>query len=358
VARLSSKVNTVKNLQTETTQPSKQRGYQYWILRVVILLGLLLLFYYGYCWGLWGRHSLLMQYLFQCSCPPASEEARYPEQIDVIVTACQHISSRLSPSGRLLFVSEKKNGSTTDYLLNLQTMQETYVTNLPYPSFLTDDLWFVESGLEDNIIDRTTGRQYPIQPFVNWQEDAYINGEPNLELLVRALRQAEHIFFTQRNNDTVVVLMSNFLTNPDQSFTFNRSNIPSGNFNNGVEQFLQENNITYQTIPEDFRDESVSPDGKFVARADGIYVIETDQKIVDSYSIGGFFHPFSGKYFEVRGWTYDSSSAIYSKFLNPCLMEMGMLDGVGCFYEVPQPVIKLKVPREYLLTAKTPCCDK
>jgi hypothetical protein len=307
------------------------------------------LVYYGYCWGVWGRSSLLLQYLFQCSCPPASEEARYPDEVDVIVPACSYVSSRLSPSGRLFLVSEKKNGIATEYLLDMQTLEKNTITNQPYPTFLTDDLWFVESGLEDTIIDRITGREYPIRSFAFWREDAYINGEPNLELLVATLRTADHVFFTQRNNDTVVVLMPDFLTSSEQSFTFNRSNISTGNFNERIEQFLRENNITYQTIPEDFLNEAVSPDGRLVARADGIYLIETGQRIVAGYSIGGFFHPLSGKYLEVRGWTNDGTGVIYSKFLSPCIIEMGMLDGVACFYEVPQPALKLKVPEKHLL---------
>ena len=353
-AKLTTEMRAMKTPQTQIDHSSKPRGYRYWLIRIVLSLGLPFLLYYGYCWGLWGRHSLLLQYLFQCNCPPASEEARYPQRVDVIVPACSYVSSRLSPSGRLFLVSEKKNGITIEYLLDMQTMEKDNITNQPYPTFLTDDLWFVESGLEDTIIDRITGRKYSIQSFGFWREDAYVNGEPNLELLVAALRKADHVFFTQRNNDTVVVLMPNFPTGSEQSFTFNRSNVPIGNFDERIEQFLRENNITYQTIPEDFLDEAVSPDGRFVARTSGIYLIETGQRIVAGYSIGGFFHPFSGKYLEVRGWINDSTGVIYSKFRNPCLIEMVMFGSLACFYEVPQPVLKLKIPEKYLLHQEIP----
>ena len=72
----------------------------------VILLALSLL-YFGYCWGWWGRSSLFLQYLFQCNCPETSEEARYSSQVDVIVSACSHVNSRLLPSGDLLYVQEE-----------------------------------------------------------------------------------------------------------------------------------------------------------------------------------------------------------------------------------------------------------
>lgn len=109
---------------TSANRISVQRRYYFWLgvfSRLGLLIALPLLLYYGYCWGLWGRNSLLLQYLFQCSCPPASEEARYPNEVDVIVSACPQARVRLSPSGHLLHVSEEKSGSVTAYLLNLHT---------------------------------------------------------------------------------------------------------------------------------------------------------------------------------------------------------------------------------------------
>lgn len=93
-----------ETLKTETGYTSKPRGYRFWLSCFTLLLGLPLLLYYGYCWGLWGRSSLLLQYLFQCSCPSASEEARYPEQVDVVVPACRYVTTRLLPGGRFLYI--------------------------------------------------------------------------------------------------------------------------------------------------------------------------------------------------------------------------------------------------------------
>ena len=152
----------MKTLQAETHSTTKRRGFRFWISRFALVFGLGVLFYYGYCFGLWGRSSLLLQYLFQCSCPVTSEEARYPKQVDVIVPACRPARARLSPSGRFLYVREDKSGITTAYLLDLQTMKRIDVTNQLFSSFLTDELWFVESGLEYYITDPTTGMQYPI----------------------------------------------------------------------------------------------------------------------------------------------------------------------------------------------------
>jgi hypothetical protein len=350
------KLNTVKTSQTETPYISKQRRNRIWLARLAILIGFGFLLYFGYCWGLWGRKSLLLQYLFQCGCPAASEEARYPKLVDVIIPACRNVDvvSRLSPSGRFLYIREEDQGLASAYFLDLQSMERIEVTDQPFSSFLTDDLWFVESGLEDEIIDRITGRQYPIQPFRHWRENAYINGEPNLELLISGLHQAEQVFLTP-NYSTVVVLMPHFLNNPEQNFTFSLFDFP-GWSSTRVEQFLRENQVNYQTVLANFPGEVLSPNGKFIARGDGIYLIETDQKIVEGYSSSRIYRPYSRKYFEVRGWTLDSTGVVYTKFLNPCLVETNffMMDDTGCFYEVLQPVLKLNIPKKYLMPAQTP----
>jgi hypothetical protein len=345
-------MNTTNSSQVETDHPLKQRGYRFWLGCFVLLVGMPFLLYYGYCWGWWGRQSLLLQYLFQCNCPPASEETRYPDEVDVIVSACPQARARLAPSGRLLYVNEEKSGIATTYLLNLQTMERIDVTNQPFPSFLTDDLWFVESGIDDYIIDRITGMRYPIQRFVYSRPDAEINGETNLTLLVESLRQAKHVFLIGASQDTVIALTSDFRTDPERNFLTNQFDIPDFN----MEQFLRENNIVYQTVLPDFPDEAVSQDRGFVARADGIYVAKTGQKIVEGYSTSRFYRAYSRKYFAVRGWIYDNSGVIYSKFLNPCLIETNffILDAPGCFIEVSQPVLLLKVPEEYLLPTESP----
>ena len=333
-------VNTMKTLQSETKKTFRRRGYRFWLSCFTLLLGLPLLLYYGYCWGLWGRSSLLLQYLFQCNCPVASEQARYPRSVEVIVPACHQSYVELSPSGRLLKVGEEKLGFASTYLLDLQTMQK--VPTQSFSSFLTDDLWFVEKGLEDYILDRTTRKQYPITIFRLWHNNAYVNGSLNLELLVSALHRAEQVFLTP-NYSTVVVLMPDFFTKPEQGFTFDRSDFPEGD-SNRVEQFLQINNITYQTVPTSFPVEALSPDGRFVARVDGIYLIETNKKIARGYSLS------------VRGWTYDGRGVIYSHALGRCLIQIGFpfTDDTGCFRRVPQPVLKLKVPKEYLSPTQTP----
>ena len=330
--------------QTKPTYPSKQRRHRFWISRIVLLLGLPLLLYYAYCWGFWGRNSLLLQLLFQCGCPVSNNESRYPDKVDVVVPACRHNEVILSPSGRLLYVNRNIIWNDVSYLWNLQTDERISYT-IPNGSnyFLTDDLIFHEG--DEYILDRVTGKQYPIQEFAYWHSDTYMNGEINLSVLAEFLRNAKDVFLI--NDDAVVALAQDFKVHPELNFFIHRATFP-GREANRAEKFLQQNNIAYAYIPDRYSHEAISPNGKFVARPDGIYLVETDQKIVEGFSATGDYRSYSGRYFMVIGWIYDGSGVIYSKIGNICLIEINFFEGAGCFIKVSQPVLKLKVPQEYL----------
>lgn len=328
-------------MQAKSTNSSKQRKLPDWIGCSALFLGvplLALLLYSSYCWGIWGRSSLLLQYYFQCKCPAESEKERYPKEAEILFSACRSHSVVLSPSGRFLLVHEGSSGLLT-YLLDLETMQKTSAE--PVSSFLSDEIAFIEDGLVDKIIDFSTGRHYPIRTFRYVQQDAYSNGELKPEVLIETLQRADEIFLTN-SYDTVIVLMSDFTANMDESFTFDISDIP-GSDPGKVEQFLTVNNIKYEAILESYPGEVVSPDGKFIARDDGIYLTQTNQQIVEGAA-----------WLLVRGWTSDGSSVIYtSDIFGPCLLRLAlpMGDGSWCEKSVPQPVLRLKVPEQYLSSA-------
>jgi len=327
------------------TKLTPRRRY-FWVVFLVLLIGLPPLSYYGYCWGLWGRGSLLLQYLFQCKCPAASEQARYPKQVEVLISACKNVSTTLSPSGRLLAVYEDE----TVHLLDLQN-NENIPLHLPEKSgiqFLTDDLLFISSyGGDEYIYDRTFNVKYPIRSFMSLEPKAYSYGEVNTELLFKALLRIEKVYLIDNAYPPVIALSSDFRIHPEHSFTFHYSALPGDNADL-VEQFVDQNNIAFYHIPSAFPDEAISPDGRFVARLEGIYLVETNQKIVTS----NFVDAFGLHYLSVRGWAYDGTGVIYSAFSNPCLIDLGV--DFGCYYEVPQPVVKLKLPEKYLSSQTTP----
>ena len=331
----------MSTVQTRTNSTPRYRGYRFGMGCLAILLVSPVLLYYGYCWGLWGRNSLLLQYLFQCNCPVASEEARYPKQVDVIIPACRYENTRLLPSGRFLYVREKRFWLTSTYLLDLQTNKKITIA-LPKGSFyfLTDNLLYVSSG-EGYILDWTNEKQYPIRKFVYLHPEASVDGNINLRLLAEALHEAKYVFLID-DNDTVIALASDFPASSEHSFVTGWFDIP-GLDTDRVKRFLSENSILYQSIPASFPSEALSLNGRFIAFHDGIYLVETNQKIVDAYPS------------RLRGWMYDSRGVIYSS-RGPCLIQtnFGILDDSVCFFEVSQPVIKLKVPEEYLSSTETP----
>lgn len=315
-----------------STDSFKQRRLRGWIGCFTLLVGLPPLLYFGYCWGLWGRSSLLLQHYFQCKCPPASEQTRIPKEAELLFSACHPATVGLSPSGRFLLVREGPSRNIT-YLLNLETAQRTPIPAVT--SLLTDEIAFTQEG-GDAILELFTGNRYPIQTFRYWQTDAYINNKPNLDLLADTLRKAHEIYLTE-NLGTTIVLMSEFPTHMEQNFTFDDLDLP-GVDSEQVEQFLILNNIEYTALPKRFPEEVVSPDKRFIARDDGIYLAETNQKIVQG-----------ARRLSVRGWVSDGSGAIYTSYGQPCLLWLAipMGDDPWCEIRVPQPVLKLKVPEEY-----------
>jgi hypothetical protein len=219
-------------------------------------------------------------------------------------------------------------------------MQKTGITDRPFTSFLTDELWYVESGLESYIIDSTIGEQYLIERFRYSHPDGEINNNTNLTLLAESLRQADHVFLTGVSTDTVIALADDFRTFPDHNFTVKRFDVPDFN----MQQFLHENNIAYQMILPSLPHEAVSFNGKYIARDDGIYLVSTNQLIAEA--------PPS----LLRGWTHDSTGAIYDAPVGRCLLQIGFpfADDTGCAVSVPQPVILLNVPEQYLSPTQTP----
>ena len=306
----------------------------------------------GYCWGWWGRQSLLLQYLFQCECPAASTHARYPIEVDVVIPGCIKTGVILSPGGRLLYVREQKKEHVSTYLLDLKTKEKTsfVLSDTSGFSFLTDDLLYIWlSYLEDMyILDRATGEQYPVYRFTSLYPNANENGYANLSLLARELQKAKYVFLIQQDR-TVVALGSDFPASSSQNFLTGSFDIP-GSEPNKVEQFLRSNHIVYQTVrPLYSPEEAISPNGRFIARYDGIYLAATNQKIVEGYQFSWYYHSYGGQHLSLRGWKYDSSGAIYAQSFGPCVLETPGLDAPGCIWEVPQPVILLKVPEQYLV---------
>ncbi len=317
-------------------------------LSVLVFSGGTFLLYYGYCWGWWGRSNLLLQFIFQCKCPLSSNEFRYADYIDVILPACEYDNILISPNGKLLYVENNKES----YFWNLQTGEKKLHT-IPEGSryFLTDELLFLRldhnNGIEggEYILNLTTGVQYPIQRFSKFYPDAYNNGKVNIEILAQKLKVKEQIYLV---NDVIIALDTNISS--ENNFLTGWFDIPSDQ----IENFLLTYEISFIQIYvyPDYISEYKSPNGRFFIREeDGIYLIETNEKIVDE-NLMVKNDSYYGWDFSFYGWLYDSSGVFYAVPFGHgrCLLSFWLpgMDGSECLIEVPQPVLKLKVPQEYL----------
>jgi hypothetical protein len=157
-------------------------------------------------------------------------------------------------------------------------------------------------------------------------------------MLAIALKESQYVFFDEYHG-TLIVLAQDYRTRPEHNFFLSRFEFP-GKDRDLMKQFLRKNSIVYQTINNDFPGEVLSPDKRFVARDDGIYLVENNKLIVP-----GIYRLL------VRGWISDGTAAIYtSHSFQPCLLRLSIPivgDDSWCEIRVPQPVIELKVPEEY-----------
>lgn len=337
----------------------KNRFRMGYFLIVVIAL---FLYYEYYCIGLWGKKSVFLQYFLQCGCPAFTEEWRYPVQVDIVIPACRATGARISPSGRFVLAFKRvgDGGNMPAYLVDTKEKVETPL-ELPYSDiyFLSDNLLYIfvwygygnEGG--EHIYDISTQTIYPIQRFKDFRPNSMTNGYADLNKLSESLRNANQVYYLDLKR-LIIALPENIIDLNEQGFYSGSFDIPSNNYVDATEDFLRENNINYIYIDVNFGGALSSPNGRFIARGDGIYLAETDQKIVDNYSFSWYDRPYSGQHLSLKSWNYDGSGAIYSQFLGPCLFEPWGIDGPACVVKIPQPVILLKVPEKYLGTIETP----
>ncbi len=278
---------------------------------------------------------MLLQYIFQCSCPLSSNEFRYPDRVDVLIPACHSNKISLAPSGNFLFISTKDK----NYTLDLRTGKTTYLPisssksshflEMPF-YFLTDTLVLHSYyGVDEYIFDVINGEKYQIRKISNL----------NFDNLIQSLHSAKSVFLI--DGDKVVALMQD----TSNSFTFDIFNISDNSFlqtEKETEDFLRENQVYYIPLYSYLKspNEIISFNNKFIARDDGIYSGVSNKKIIEAYDNS----------FSIYGWLYNDTGVIYAKPFGSCLIRywFPLMDGSNCLIRVPQPVLKLKVPQEYL----------
>jgi len=112
-------------------------------------------------------------------------------------------------------------------------------------------------------------------------------------------------------------------------------------------EYLQQYHIPYAVSKQQYGAEGLpSFSGRFVFRQDGIYLNATGERIVENY------HLSADDYFVAKGWVSDDRGVVIHKGAHlldlTWLGDPISLEPTGSYIYVPQPVLLLKVPEQYL----------
>ncbi|MCP4540874.1 MAG: hypothetical protein GY832_27375 [Chloroflexi bacterium] len=351
-------------------QNKRSKLFKTGIITLIILVGLAILYailYVGYCTGELGQHNRLLRYVFRCSCPRSWENIRvqklYSERAEIMFSACDAVGPVPSPSGQKIAVINYK-APAQSYIWFLKTDERIPFSWLDVDlDWLADDLLFVRTCCDMNVVELGTGAEYPIPVRTDVR---LASGEIASDVL-SALREAGYVIFTPK---MVVAISPDALASPEHSFIIpydefafilDPSDSYFGNYER-IRQFLQDQNIDYLDYTDKrgtdvlsinssqkyrgveresplFAD-LVSPDGRFFYRdsfydrsESGIYLVETGEKIVDSV--------FNTQPID---WVYDG--VIVRRVGFDWVIAISDWAPIRQF-GIPEPWYKLRVPAEY-----------
>lgn len=319
--------------------------------RVVVVVGILCLapavLYFSWCWGWWGRGSLWMQYLLQCNCPLSSEPARYPAEVDVLVSACQRGNVAVSPGGTSMLVRPDAPGDS--YLWDLTTGTRQLLPTPGYYSFVTDDvLWVSPPGAREQYLfnwrTQTASELTELwSPRVPGGERA--DGTPNAEALLPLLRSTDQVYLPDTpylSDEYVLVLGGQLVAGADRrNFLISRwAWVDRAASDESLRAFLEEQGIAYHLQRTRYSVEWPSPTGRYVARTDGIFLAATGERIA---SMEGQ----ARRGFGMRGWLFDERGFVMDGYPD-YLIDLYIIEASIRLGRVDHPVLVLQVPSEYL----------
>jgi hypothetical protein len=282
-----------------------------------IFVGLTLsfgIFYFTWCWGMWGRDNILMRYLFQCACPRSSEQARF-SPFKVVASACIDPSFLdLSPNEQYALVAEMTDNPKIIRvdLENGENKIVDFVNGVAF--FLTDDLMLVVNNVEQTffLVDLSDGFRTQLYP------------EDDLEKALTKTKTMEKVWVEFLG--FVVGLNENYKTDPESRIFYFATRIT-----------LSENGIELEQEQEPF----ISP-SEFGLRAelDGIYL--NDELIVPNGQSVDELDGDNSEFIAVH-WVLGKNAVIYeASYHNVFLFDEET--------EILQPILLLEIPPEYEVT--------
>lgn len=272
------------------------------------------LLYQSWCWGWWGRDNLILQYYLQCKCPRESEQARFPST-EILVSACENQEIK----DRKLVELVKKGyvgsfGVFGDWVLELEPGDTTPIRNY-------------------YLLNVKTGQHLSLK-YARTMDEGKV--EPNV---LEALRAADKIYSfntgAERFKPKVVVALVTDFVNSGENWLVESSDgrvdlIP-GNSQNKLFKHSSANTGIM-----------VSKNHLFQSSR-GIELTSNHQQITPSLE-------WASKRFQRVGWAEGDRGVIYygGSLGGPYMFGPSLAVIVPTGPVVPQPVVLLQVPKEYL----------
>jgi hypothetical protein len=299
--------------------------------------------FWGYCWNWWGQ-APLWQLLFQSVCPLASDEARYPQNVDVLVSARLSPSAgHPLPSGKYLLysrmVGENHEREYYTYDFEARTHQQFNPPTIPrnLSLYITDEWMLIQSQYTRSYNDA----EYFLVNVDSQQEIPLIEHRSRVDL---AREIPADLIALLRASDTVYVKGASILGLPTplgnsidpHHLIIGTTFIGDLEYGQKIANHLHTYGITPIVVSSNF-----SPDGLFYHLAssydpssDSIYATSTNEPIV----VG------SVPNFTATGWAYRQQGIILTAIPTSLLGGSSLI----VLFPIPQPILLLRQNSQYL----------
>lgn len=313
---------------------------------------------FGYCHGWWGKQNLIMRSLWLCSCPPELEQTLYPENVEVMFSACQDIFLMPTWDGHFFISGDETYHNGQSYILNGYTSEKVayMLPNQDRQSFrfYTSELVYITySRSRSPEIHHTDGWYVVLEPLPEPVPPPFLDdGAVNPQMMTLFDSRAR-IFLHRSPNPFLVVLANDAVNASGSSFVLSRDRFPDLETEWPI-RFIEESGLPFMNIPPPNR--AISPDGRFQATNEGVYDTTTDELVVDMLPVSTHIIPeFKQPFYRPCCWWPDGSAVIYLPHLSfpspivpfttsePFHFEIGAPLARG---EVNLPILKVYLPGE------------
>ena len=336
----------------------------------------------GYCQSWWGKENLLFRALWLCTCAEEFEQSLYPENVEVLVSACEcedgYRASRASltvvqgaalveaceaspaiqdvPGGRLLFVEH--------YFIDLYTGQRIPFTPPGrIPAWITEDLFWYQKAGGLHLFSMEQQTDLPVVDLFQARPDL-LREDKGIDLtqLANELKQKKSVIVAEIIG-VAQALVVDVKAGVEEYYYLN--DIPFMDSDQGdLVAFLDTYGVPYErfapsgTYSPIFEWMVTSPSGQWYAKNDEVYQAVNDQKIydagitlprnlIDRYrtGVGASFFPCCWRADE-RALVLSAGTKTPQIFPSLAFWWIPQFGPIGLVFGVPQPTLLVTLPEE------------